>query len=75
MIYTQQHKFERAVTYFEKFFEVAKTLNDRRLLDVARINLGIARGSARTGRYMEVVSGDINTLLQWKNVRMPIESS
>jgi len=74
VIYTKQHKFERAVTYFEKFFDVAKTLNDRRMLDVARVNLGIARGSARTGRYMEVVANDLNTLLQWKNVRMPIES-
>jgi len=72
-IYTAQKKFERAVTYFEKFFEVARSLNDRRMLDVARINLGVARGSARTGRFMEVVSSDLNTLLLWKNVRMPID--
>mmetsp|Transcript_40527 Transcript_40527/g.49152 ORF Transcript_40527/g.49152 Transcript_40527/m.49152 type:complete len:413 (+) Transcript_40527:156-1394(+) len=74
VIYTRQKKYERAVTYFEKFFEVARSLNDRRMLDIARVNLGISRGSARTGRFMEVVSTDIHTLLQWKNVRMPIDS-
>eukprot|EP00976_Prorocentrum_cordatum_P068445 1179136-Prorocentrum_minimum.AAC.3 len=75
VIYSKQHKFERAVTYFEKFFDVAKTLNDRRLLDIARVNLGISRGSAKTGRFMEVVAGDMHTLLQWKNVRMPIDAT
>ncbi|KAK3282597.1 hypothetical protein CYMTET_9675 [Cymbomonas tetramitiformis] len=74
VIYTRQRKFERAVTYFEKFFEVARSLNDRRMLDIARVNLGISRGSARTGRFMEVVASDLHTLLQWKNVRMPIDS-
>jgi len=75
VIYTKQRKFERAVTYFEKFFEVAKTLNDRRMLDVARVNLGIAKGCSRTGRYMEVVAGDLQTLLQWKNIRQPIDTA
>ena len=75
VIYTSQHKFERAVTYFEKFFEVARSLNDRRLLDVARVNLGVARGAARTGKFFDAVVTDINTLLQWKNVRMPITST
>ena len=48
-IYSAAGKFDRAVTYFERFFEVARSLNDRRMLDVARVNLGVARGSARGG--------------------------
>eukprot|EP00217_Crustomastix_stigmatica_P011837 CAMPEP_0183797340 /NCGR_PEP_ID=MMETSP0803_2-20130417/15412_1 /TAXON_ID=195967 /ORGANISM="Crustomastix stigmata, Strain CCMP3273" /LENGTH=410 /DNA_ID=CAMNT_0026042009 /DNA_START=52 /DNA_END=1284 /DNA_ORIENTATION=- len=72
IIYMKQKKFERAVTYFEKFFEVARSLHDRRMLDVARVNLGIARGSVRTGRLMDIVASDAHTLLQWKNVRMPL---
>lgn len=74
IIYTEQKKYERAVTYFEKFFEVARSLHDRRMLDVARINLGIARGYARTGAFMDLVKTDMHTLLQWKNVRMPFSS-
>jgi len=58
----------------EKFFEVARSLSDRKMLDIARVNLGIARGSARTGRYMEVVATDLTSLLSFKNVRMPIEN-
>lgn len=74
VIYSKQRKFDRAVTYFDKFFEVAKTLHDRRMLDVARVNLGIARGCVRTGRYMDVVANDLTSLLQWKNVRMPLDA-
>ena len=54
--------------------QVAKTLQDRRMLDVARVNLGIARGCVRTGRYMDVVANDLTSLLQWKNIRMPLDA-
>lgn len=54
--------------------QVAKTLHDRRMLEVARVNLGIARGCVRTGRYMDVVANDLTSLLQWKNIRMPLDA-
>ena len=74
VIYTKQGRFERAVTYLEKFFELARSLGDRRLLDVARVNLGIARGSARTQRFVEVVHTSMPALLLWKNVRTPLDA-
>ncbi len=33
----------------QRFFEVARTLKDRPLLDIARVNLGVARGQAKMG--------------------------
>lgn len=37
----------QAVTYFERFFEIARSLPDRRVVEVARVNLGMARGALR----------------------------
>ena len=87
-IYSAQGKFDRAVTYFERFFEVARSLNDRRMLAVARVNLGVARGSARGASMIKTVAGSqgggaaagagedaMNALLQWKNVRMPLDAA
>ena len=69
--YYEQKNFDRAILYFERFFELARSLNDRKMVDCARVNLGIARGSAMIGKYMDVVNSDLGTLLQWKNVRVP----
>ncbi|GMH41675.1 hypothetical protein BSKO_09585 [Bryopsis sp. KO-2023] len=71
IIYYNQGKFEQSVTYFEKFFEVARTLGNQQVLDIARINLGVARGAARMNEYMLVVQDDLPALLHWKNNRMP----
>ena len=73
IIYHKQMKYDSAVTYFEKFFELARSLNNRRMLDTARVNLGIARGSAQFSKYVEVVNSNMPSLLQWKNARMPID--
>mmetsp|Transcript_40277 Transcript_40277/g.114029 ORF Transcript_40277/g.114029 Transcript_40277/m.114029 type:complete len:430 (-) Transcript_40277:386-1675(-) len=70
-IYHQDGNFESAVSYFEKFFEVARTLQDRPLLDIARVNLGVARGMANMEGFMTMVNGDLSALLQWKNIRLP----
>lgn len=71
IIYFQQNKYEQSVTYFEKFFEIARTLNDRRMLDTARINLGISRGAVHMQEYFAVVSKDLTRLIVWKNGRVP----
>lgn len=70
MLY-EQGDLDAAVTYFEKFFETARTLNDRRMLDVARVNLGVARGALRMGAWMHVVHGDLPKLIAWKSSRVP----
>ena len=72
IIHFEQKKFDRAVSYFEKFFEAARTLNNSKLLDAARINLGIAKACAKMESYFDTINEDFVRLLQWKNTRMPL---
>ena len=74
-IYYDQGKFEPSVTYFEKFFDLSRSLGDKHMLDVARINLGIARGKAKFRELLEVLNNNMHSLLQWKNVRLPFEQN
>ena len=71
-IYYSQGKFDRSVTYFEKFFEVSRGLGDKKMVDNARVSLGVARGKANFKQYLELVNNDMASLLQWKNVRIPM---
>ena len=72
IIHFEQKKFDRAVSYFEKFFEAARTLNNSKLMDSARINLGIAKACAKMESYFDIINEDFVRLLQWKNTRMPL---
>ena len=71
ILYYQKGNLEQAVAYFERFFEIARTLGDRKMLDVARVNLGAARGALRMEAYMGVVAADLPKLILWKNSRVP----
>ena len=64
-----------AVNYFEKAFEIAKTVGDRKLIDSARINLGMARGNLSMNKFMGVVKGDLPSLLNWKTRRIPFKEA
>ena len=57
--------------YFEKFFEVARNLGDNNILDIARFNLGVARGSVWKQDFLQIVDNDLDKLLNWKNLRVP----
>ncbi|GFR50138.1 hypothetical protein Agub_g12290 [Astrephomene gubernaculifera] len=70
MLY-EQGDLDLAVSYFEKFFETARTLNDRHMLDTARVNLGVARGALRMGAWMNVVATNLPKLIAWKSSRVP----
>lgn len=59
----------QAVSYFEKTFEIARNVGDSKLVNAARINLGMARGNLDLDAYMDVVNQDLKTLLQWKSKR------
>ena len=64
---------EDAVRWFERFYELAERCDDGRLRDVARVNLGVARGLARADGLMRHVaeSADAPTpeLLKWRSSR------
>jgi hypothetical protein len=64
------HMQMQAVMYFEKFFEVARSLGDNRILDIARFNLGVARGSVWRQEFLDIVDNDLEKLLYWKNLRI-----
>ena len=71
VLYNQQGDFANAVQYLERFFELARSIGDKALLDKARTYLGIARGNAVLPAYMRVVTNDLDALLRWKNRRLP----
>jgi tetratricopeptide (TPR) repeat protein len=68
-IYSEQSDHDRSVQYFEKTFEIARAVGDRKLIDSARINLGMARGNLTMGNYMGVVNDNLESLLKWKTSR------
>ncbi len=45
---------EQAVACFEKAFELARGVPERRLQDMTRVNLGIARSALHMDEYMNV---------------------
>jgi tetratricopeptide (TPR) repeat protein len=75
VLYNQQGDFANAVQYLEQFFELARSIGDKALLDKARTYLGIARGNAVLPAYMHVVTHDLDALLRWKTRRLPFSDS
>lgn len=75
VIFNRQGDFTKAVKYFERAYELMRTLiaageGTRKMVDSARVNLGMARGNARMGSYLNVINFDVKALLLWKNRRV-----
>jgi len=68
-ILNAQGDYERALALFERSFEIAKSIGDRRLVDRARVNLGLARGNSNLTQFMTLVLDDLPGLLNWKTKR------
>ena len=61
--------------HFERAYELMRTLiasgeGTRKMVDSARVNLGMARGNSRMGAYLNVINYDVKALLLWKNRRV-----
>ena len=79
----KRRDYARSVGHFERFHELARGLGDARLLDVARVNLGVARGVASEGGFIakvataglgsEAATANAESLVTWKDSRTPIE--
>ena len=54
VLYYRQRQYDDALTYCERFFEAARGLNDQRVLDVARVNLGAVRAALTFKDYVQV---------------------
>jgi hypothetical protein len=52
-------------------FPVLLCAGERRLLDLARANLGAARAELKLKRYKALAWGDLNGVLKWKCSRQP----
>lgn len=61
--------------YFEKAYALARaalasdaTLS-RKVVDTARVNLGMSKGNAALGSFLNIIKFDMSSLLTWKNSR------
>lgn len=52
MIYSKSNEFDRAVEYFDKYFQIASEMEDTQLMDKARVFLGIARGNQKVCQFL-----------------------
>jgi tetratricopeptide (TPR) repeat protein len=74
-IHSAQGDHALAVNFFEKTFDIARTVGDRKLIDSARINLGMARGNMAMGKYMGIVKDNLPALLNWKTRRQAFKQT
>ena len=78
VIHNRKSEFTKAVHFFERNFEISRSIvasgkGTRKLVDNARVNLGMSRGNAQIGTYMNVISYDLSGLLLWKNRRLEFD--
>ena len=72
VIQYQRGDYSKAVSSFERLFEISRSIEDRSMTDCARFNLGASRGALRISAYMDVVADDLPKLLTWKLGRKDI---
>jgi tetratricopeptide (TPR) repeat protein len=51
VIYNKNGDFQRAAQYFEQFFALAQKIGDPRMLDIARVHLGVAKGNIKLAEF------------------------
>ena len=70
-LYAALEDHAKAVHYYREAFRVAQVLDDPKLIQTCRVNLGMSQGCLRwrsaggTG-YVSIVGKDIQSVLQWK---------
>ena len=73
VIHVKLGNYALAVEHLEKFFSISRALyTDPELQNIARINLGVARGKLKLEGYLNVVKNDMTALLKWKGARLPL---
>jgi hypothetical protein len=69
MLLNRVGRLKEAAKCFEENFVLAGQTGNKKLIDQARVMLGLARGNAGLMTYMKMVDTDLPSLLQWKNGR------
>ena len=64
----EQSYLPQARNYLLKHFDLAKGLDNGRLVDAARINLGIAEANTNESlaKYKSMILNDFDGMLDWK---------
>lgn len=69
ILYNGRGEHEKSVELLEQHFDLARQLGDRKLIDSARVVLGMVKGSGKLKLYINLVNNDLPKLLQWKSKR------
>lgn len=69
LLYQKQGQPKKAVEFLDKHFSLARKLQDRSLIDAARVNLGMAQANCSIDNFIDVISGNLSGLIQWKTKR------
>ena len=74
VIYNKRAEYDKAVDYFERNFELARTVAstgnaENGHVDVSRVYLGMARGNQMLNQYVNVINHDLRAILSWKTRR------
>ena len=69
LLYQQQGQSRNAVELLDKNFNLVKKLQDRSLVDAARVNLGMARAIRDFHEFTDIIGNDLDKLIAWKTKR------
>jgi tetratricopeptide (TPR) repeat protein len=73
LLYHDHGSYEKSVELLEQHFDLSRQLGDRKLIDSARVILGMARGHGKLGIYVNLINSNLPKLLQWKSKRIALE--
>merc|ERR1711988_1294602 len=74
MLYSSRGDHEKSVELLEQHFDLARQLGDRKLIDSARVVLGMVRGNGKIKHFIDIVNNDLERLLKWKSKRVSLDS-
>jgi len=60
-----------AVNYLQKHFDLARHLNSGKLIDSARVNLGIAQANQHVDKYFKLIMTDVYSVIDYLNDPKP----
>lgn len=66
LLYQSQGMNKKAVELLENHFSLAKQIADRKMIDIARVKLGIIQACSSQETYIDTVTDNLKGLLAWK---------
>ena len=69
LLHYQEGLIKQSVNYLTRHFELTRkdeTSKNQKLIDAARVNLGIAQANTNMDNYKNLVLTDVHGLLEWK---------